>query len=361
VLRSLALTQIDHGIAIGRVHQAVNKSGTRIDLRLAEWPLEHVRWDATSETLETDTDAGRAVITHADGNWIVFQGLSETPWRFDACVLPAGFVWGAHAEALAHWNQSSKSHGLAKIVGELPEGSDLNDDDEEVTDLAAEFRDMIEALADGNSPIGIRPFGSKTDFVNNSSSAWQVFSKNVEGREKAAARIYLGTDAILGSVGGAPGVDISALFGVATTKIQGDFGMLERGINEGMLAPWCALNFGASLDAPTFTFEAPDPDSEKEHEQTAADYERLNATIERMRGQKLEVTQETVNVLARAFGIDPIPQLAAIEQQSATIVLAPTDAAKVIRTREARAAQGLAPLGDERDEQMLASLGGAQQ
>lgn len=41
------------------------------------------------------------------------------------------------------------------------------------------------------------------------------------------------------------------------------------------------------------------------------------------------------------------------------ITLAPTDVARIVRVREARAAQGLPPFGDERDDMTLPELDAA--
>jgi hypothetical protein len=241
-------------------------------------------------------------------------------------------------------------------VGELPDGSALTTSTGELTELAQKFLEMIQMLAEGDSPVGIRPFGSKTDFLANGSNAWQVFSENVTSREKAAARIYLGTDATLGSVGGAPGVDIAELFGVASTKIQGDVTALQDGLLSGLYEPWCAINFGTSRYAPAFAFELPDPDAERKRVGRAANRERFAAALRAMREAKLDVTQDVVNTLAIEYDITPAPTLASAEVQTSSLVLAPTDIAKVVRVREARSAQGLPPFGDARDEMTIAEL-----
>jgi hypothetical protein len=359
VLRGIVGTLVDHSIAIGYLEHTPNTRGTRIDMRLTEWPLEHVWWNSLTETLETSTREGAIVpITHGDSRWIVFRRTATTPWREDACVLPAGLVWAAHSEGLAHWLASSKAHGLAKFVGVMPEGYELNEEDnnDTVPDVVEEFMDLLKDLAEGDTQYGLKPLGSEVDFLTNNSTAWQVFAENILSREKAAARIFLGTDAILGSVGGAPGVDISALFGVATTRLQGDFTALVDGLYSGLYVPWTAINHGDSRHAPKQEFLLPDPDTERTREAQAKNRERFDSAIERMRANGLRVTQDAVNAIAAEFGITPIPELANVEEQTSTIALAPTDVAKVVRVREARASQGLPPFGDERDDLTITEL-----
>lgn len=72
--------------------------------------------------------------------------------------------------------------------------------------------------------------------------------------------------------------------------------------------------------------------------------------------ENMIVTQETVDRMALDFGVEPAPQLASIEQSATSIALAPTDIAKVVRVREARASQGLPPFGDERDDMTISQL-----
>lgn len=357
VLAGIAATLVDHGIAIGYVEHTPTPDGTRIDMRLTEWPLEHVRHNASTESLETATDAGVTVpITHGDGRWIVFRSYAFMPWRENACLLPAGFIWAAHAGAMAYWQASSKAHGSSKIHGTMPEGNALNDDDGAPTDAVAEFEESLRRMAEGESIVAVTPFGSQVQFLADTSNAWQIFAENIGSREKAAARVYNGTDAMLGSVGGAPGVDISALFNVATTKLQGDFTAIQDGLRTGLYEPWAAMNYGSTWYAPRWEFLMPDPDIQKRREENSANRTMLHDAIKAMREQRLEVTQEVIATLSAEFGVSPAPALAAIDQQTSTITLAPTDAAKSVRVWEARAAQGLPPFGDARDDMLLPEL-----
>jgi hypothetical protein len=347
-------TLADHGIAIGYLDHEPNDEGTRIDFRLKEWPLEHVKWNPSREVLETATDGGPIQdIVHGDGRWVVFRKYLVDPWTQEACVLPAALVWAAHAEGIKDWAQASTSHGLAKVIAELPAGIALRGEDGALTPEAAATINMLQGVVSGDLGVGIRPAGSKTDFVNNTSTAWQVFAELITNREKAAARIYLGTDAILGSVGGAPGVDISALFGVATTIIQGDFACIEEALRTGLYEPWTAVNYGDSRYAPALVYELPDPDEAQKSQQHADKLARLAKIVEDLREQQFDVDQDTVNAHARALGINTIPRLAAGDKKQVPLTLAPTDVAKIVKTSEARASQGLGLLGDGTDNMTI--------
>jgi len=357
VLKGINGSLANHGIAIGYVEHEPNDEGTRVDMRLTEWPLEHVKWNSSAEVLETAIRSGmREPIVHGDGRWIVFRKFNILPWTQEAAILPGALLWAIHANGLKDWAGSSTSHGLAKMIAELPPGVALQSAPGVLSPQARAVLDMLQAVMSGESGVGIRPAGSKTDFVSNASSAWQVFSEMIVGREKAAARIYLGTDAMLGSVGGAPGIDIAELFGVASTIIQGDFDAIEQGLNTGLYQPWTAVNDGDSFYAPTFAYQMPDPDAEAKSKEQGDRRERLLVTIDNMKKHGFVVDQDTVNALCEKYYIDDPPVLASSDTRAVPITLAPTDVAKIIRVGPALRSLGLQPFGDARDDMTITEL-----
>lgn len=357
VVASIHATLVQHGVAVGIVHQQPNEAGTWIDCRLEEWPLEFVRWDEQRRTLETKVrDAPPVEIHHGDGRWIVFKLVDSNPWSMAACLLPAALVWAAHTGLRSDLMSSSKAHGLARIIGELPAGVALKNIDGELTPEASEYLDVLAGLGSGELPAAIVPAGSKTQFVTNQSTAWQIFTEGGVAAEKSAARIYLGTDAHLGSVGGAPGVDISTLFGLATTYLQGDLFAIEEGLYTGLIAPWAAINTGDSRYAPRLKYQIPDPDAERKREERTKAYDRFCATLAKLREQKLDVTQAVVDRVARDVGLEESISLAAASAKTSAIVLTPSGTEAVVRGSEARDALGLPPFGDARDAQTVAAL-----
>jgi hypothetical protein len=294
---------VDHGVAFGICTASTRDDGSRVDLSLHAWPIEFVRWDPTERTYKTQTEDGvEEVITHGDGRWIVFQKHEIEPWKQEASILPAALVWARHAFALRDWAKASVAHGNAKVVGELPEGVPLQENGA-TSPEAREFLKLLQALMSADVPVGIRPAGAKTDFLTNGSTAWQVWNELVLNAEKAAARIYLGTDGTLGTQGGAPGVDISVLFGVATTKVQSDLSAIERGIKSGLLEPWCAINFGDSSLAPERKYAIPDPDEDAIREALAKRNQAFFADIQAARIAGFTITPEYVSKLAAQHGV----------------------------------------------------------
>jgi hypothetical protein len=357
---SILGTLANHGVAIGYVQHTTEddpERGPVVRMTLAEWPLEHVRYNPSTCTLETRTrDNGTVTITHGDGRWIVFRKFGVAPWTQDACLLPGALVWAAHGGCISDWAGASFSHGQPKVIGTLREGITLQNADGTLTVEAQAMLNVISALVSGDAGAGVLPAGSEAKLLYNGSTAWQVFKELGLDRNKAAQRVYLGTDAALGAQGGAPGVDIGALFNVASTRIQGDLEALERGFREGMIEPWARMHGFALRDLTTLTYAMPDADGERRASQEASGIERLTAMVKGLKDTGIEVNQDTINALVSVLGIAVPCKLAAVETQAVPLQLAPTDVARVVKVREARAAQGLPPLGDERDELTISAL-----
>lgn len=300
---------VDHGVGFATIDARPRDDGSRVDLFVSHWPIEWVKFDSSLRCYTTQVEqsddgapAFQVPIIHGDGRWLVFQKVDTEAWRNEACVLPAALVWAARAFGLRDWGKNSSAHGSAKMFGELPEGVALVDADNNPTPEAAAFLAVLEEVMSGSSLVGLRPAGAKTEFVANASTNWQIFSELITGREKAAARIYLGTDGTLGSVGGAPGVDISALFGIATTLMQGDADCIEQGLHTGLLPVWTAINFGDSSLSPLREYQLPDPDAARSHEEAAKRDEQFHAEIDRL-AKRFELTQEVVDAVAKRYGV----------------------------------------------------------
>jgi len=323
---------VDHGVAFGYNDWQPRGDGSRVDVVHRAWPIEFVSWDSVANCYVTQVrrplcdleptagnlwrsgghapGIGLEPIIHGNGRWVVYSKSELLPHRStDATLLPAALVWPCHAFANRDWRKGSASHGNAKVVGELPDGVGLSDEDGTPTQEAATFLTLLQAIAAQDSPYGIKPFGSKVEVLTNTSAAWEVFAKLAESAERAAARIYLGTDGVLGAQGGAPGVDISALFGVATAKIQSDLACCERAIQSGVISPWAAINFGDDKLAPTRSYVFPDPDEAQVRADFAKRNAAFNADVSSYRSNGFVIDQSLINQLAELHGV-PAPRLA---------------------------------------------------
>lgn len=275
---------VQHGIAFGCCVATPRADGSRVDLEMRYWPIEYVRWDPVFRVFKARADPNTVQpgdipeapyneygfiggywipVIHGDGRWVIFKKHELEPFRKEATILPSALVWARHAFAARDWARGSKAHGSAKVIGELPEGVPLQDGGGGLSAEASAFVGLLQSIGRDDAPAGIRPAGSKVDFLTNNSTAWQVWSELMANGERAAARIYLGTDGTLGTQGGAPGIDIKELFGVAVTKVSGDLEALQRGIDTGVIEPWCAMNFGDSRLSPKRRYITPNTEKAK--------------------------------------------------------------------------------------------------
>ena len=348
------------GVAIGYNVPTYRADGSRTDLRMNYWPLRWVRWDEATQLLWTQVDTlpgqeplpphdlqyhmGEMPIIHGDGRWTIFSKFEHLPWRQDAAILPGSLVWARHAHALRDWSKGSTSHANAKIVGEMPEGIALSDTDGNMTNEAAAFLVLLQAVAALESPVGIKPSGADLDYIVNNSTAWQVYKELVDNAARAAARIYLGTDGILGTQGGAPGIDISQLFGVATTRIQGDLEAIETGLLQGLIEPWAAMNFGNSSLAPKRLFLIPDVDSDGEVKARGERRVSFFVDLGSMKEHGMVVSQPVVDKLAKTYKIDAPMLVPATGVKKPSVTLAPTDVVEIVHVDEARASADLDPM-----------------
>lgn len=314
---SVASCLVDHDIAVAQTIPVPREDGSRVDLEIRAWPLEHVRWDSHDRCFKTridpslplppDVTVGSEIpIIHGDGRWLIFQRYEIDPFKH-AALLAAAVVWARHAYAARDWAKSSLAHGAVKALGTMPEGVPLKkagQNSDEAEAMIALMRGFIE----GDELGGLKPFGSEVEFVENGSSAWEIFAKLIENAEKAAARIYLGTDGTLGASGGAPGVDIQALFGVAASKVQSDTDCISRGIKTA-IEIWTAMNFGDSALAPTRRYMLVDSDEDADRASMQTRRAAFFADIKEARENGFDVSQPYVDELAKAYGIDP-PKLA---------------------------------------------------
>ncbi len=317
---------VDHDVAFGYCVATPRPDGSRVDVELHAWPIEYVRWDPYYRCFKTkvdpaslgpgdvpdpnDEEAQKAYgvvggwevpIVHGDGRWVIFQRFELDPFKH-ATLLAAALVWARHAYGLRDWAKASVAHGSAKVVGHMGEAIPLQN----AEGLTPEALAMIEALrsiATSDSPAALLPSGSTVDFLTNSSTAWQVWTELIANAEKAAARIYLGTDGTLGTNGGAPGVDIQALFGVADTKVEADLKCLEQGIKTGVIEPWCAMNFGDSSLAPTRRYLIPDGDAAALDASLGDRTAAFSAALKGRFDAGIALTQDDVDGLAADFKV----------------------------------------------------------
>lgn len=347
-IADLAICLADYGVAFLVNTMTPRPDGSRVDVEAHVWPIEHVEWDTTAGAFFTRLENGeRERICHGDGRWGICSSHELRPWVHGA-IVPAALLWADRAYGIRDRSRASTSHGNAKMIGEMPEGVPIDSPEGEAMLLL--MRTMHEAL-----PYGLRPYGSKTEMLVNTSTSWQIFDSIITSRLKDAARIYLGHDGSV-SASGSNYVKDGFLFGVSTSIVEADIRALSRCISEAVIAPWAALNFGSSEVAPRFVWQMPDADVTQNREDLLAATKAYLESVEGYRKAGFVVDQSVADRLAAAYGVTPILLAQAESTPTARLDLAPTDIARVVRVDEARRSQGLPPIGDERGAPMISEL-----
>jgi len=298
------------GVAFARAETTAREDGSRVDLRVRHWPAEHCYRNEDRRTWVTRLDDGteRDIENGVDG-WIIFQKSDHESWIMHAAVTPASLVWRAHAFGIRDWETASYSQANAKVAGTLPESWAYSDSDGALTSQALGFLEVLKAAAATDAMAAIIPAGATIEYLANPSTMHEIWKAIVENRERAAQRIYCGTDASLGSPGGAPGVDILTLFGVSNTIGEGDLRALALGWQMA-IDTWAAINFGDSSLAPAYKYLIPNADEQAQREAYATRLDAALDAIAKMRASGLALAQEDIDTIASRFDVD-LPTLSA--------------------------------------------------
>lgn len=309
-ITSIDATLADHEIAIGINVWTPRADGSRVDVELRHWPLEHVRWDAYRRQLVTRIDGGTEVdIVHGDGTWVVFSSFAHEPWKHGA-ILAAALTWASRAYGVRDLSKGTSRHADAKVVGTMAEGVSMQSADGTLSSEATEMLELVKVIASADTPYGLKPFGTTIDYLVNTSAAWQVYAEVIKLGTGDAAKIYLGQD---GSVSDSGGNYIKSkfLFGVRNDIVEGVLkGAMEPAIRTGTIEPWTAINFGDSELAPVREWLMPDADEDARRESLGRQMKGFLEALTMAKEAGLDVTQTWVDALALDFGV-PAPSLKA--------------------------------------------------
>jgi hypothetical protein len=294
-------TLANHGVAFGVNVVTPREDGSRVDFEMKAWPIEFVDWYPITRTYRTQlADGTFENICHGDGRWTVFRQHEIEPWKHGA-LLAVAMLWADHAFGVRDRAKSSTAHGNAKIVGTMPDGVALQDAAGHLTPEAQAFLELLRAVASVDTPVGIKPAGAGLDYITNNSRAWEIFKEIISSGDKAADRVYLGHDVSATAAGGDA---VGYLFGVRNDIVEGSLRAIERGIREGVVEPWAAINFGDSTLAPNRVYLMPDADEDARRksigDRTKAFYDAIDAAKS---AQIFEIDQKYVDAIAADYGV----------------------------------------------------------
>lgn len=307
--------------------------------RWPTWATQYYRYRRTFVALTTE---GPIDIINGDGKFTLIADTEEP--HFDGAIRALGIeaIDGALAkEARANYIDR---YGNPKWVGIMPEKTAVRSPEGDA------MFDAMETIQ-GPDGWGVIPHGA--DFKTAQMTAGQnaVFDSALDNVWKFVAAILLGSD---GTMSPSTGVYSAPIFaGVRRDLIDRMLQAMVRAINMGHVDPWLDLNYRRSIledrtgwIEPVLDIPLPDPDADARIKSLAERVSSLHKIVQEERAAGFVVTQDRVAALAAQLEVDE-PMLAQMTAPT-TIALAPTDVAKIVRVDEARASQGLPPIGDER-------------
>lgn len=308
---SLHRRYVDHGVSVGYNVWTPRSDGSRIDVELRVWPQEYLRWREWEHRYYALTvNGGEIPVEHGDGRWVVFQQEKLSPWT-EGAIVPGSMLWADRAFAVRDRSNASRAHGSPKLVGEMPEGVALQTTDDSgnavPTAEASAMLELLEMLFVHDLPFGLRPAGAKTELMISQSQAWQIWSEIIKANNADSDRIYLGQDGTTQNAGGNY-IKSERLFGVRNDLVESDIMVFAEAILTGTIEPWAALNFGDSRLAPARCWQMPDADEDARRTSIGEHQELFFRHVDSLLEQGYVVNQETVNFLAKTYGITP-PQI----------------------------------------------------
>jgi hypothetical protein len=309
------------------------------------WPSWAVNYYRYRRQYVAMTSEGPIDIVSGDGKWTIIAD-SEEPHFIGAIVA-------LHEEVLAGifdkraWSSYIDKYGNPKWIAEMPAGTGVR---------TPEGDAAFEAIATIRGPdgFGVVPNGMKIHLEGLTAGASTVVKDALDSHWQYIAAALLGSD---GTMTRGSGVYSSPIFaGVARNLVDRDLRAIVRGANAGHIAPWLAFNYAASIEAasgwidPVLDIPLPDPDADARIKSYSERVKSFHEIIEK-EAKWFTITQERVEQLAKSLEIEPpVLNLKAIYKVSEQ------SKEKLTKVDEAREAEGMTPLGDERGQLLVSEL-----
>lgn len=309
------------------------------------WPTWAVNYYRYKRQFVALTSEGPIDIVSGDGKWTIIADSDEPHFLGAIVALPEEVLGGIFDKRA--WSAYIDKYGNPKWIGQMPPGTGVR---------TPEGDAAFDALATIRGPdgFGIVPNGMNVDIKGLVAGASTVIKDAIESHWQYIAAVILGSD---GTMTRGTGVYSAPIFaGVRRDLVDRDLRAIVRGANGGHVAPWLAFNYAASIEEasgwidPVLDIPLPDPDADARIKSYSERVKSFHDIIEK-ESKWFIITQERVDQLAKSLEIDtPVLNLLASYKVSA-------DAQeKITRVKEARKASGMTPLGDEREELLVAEL-----
>lgn len=306
----------------------------------------HYRWNEGRWYFRSSV--GLIPITPGDGRWILHMpGGRMSPWQFGAWI-PCGEAWinKIHAK-LARANYGSNLANPARVLT-APLGATEPQRVGMLTKLAAWGYNAVFEL----------PVGWDAKLLETTGRGQDVWRQDEESSNRDIRMALAGQEVT--SDGGSGFINGDLFKSIRADLIQSDGDELSHTISTQVLPAWLLQRFGeaAMLEGVTVRWDTKTPqDRQREATTLVTASDAITKLSAAVAGRGVEVDMAET---AARFGL-PVKPVEATSSEKIALDLAPTDLAKVVRAKEARASRGLPPFGDERDDKTIPELEAAGQ
>lgn len=336
----IAHEQLDGSFAVGQQMTVGRPVGSNCTPSLLAWDPRWLRWQWWDDTWWLMTAAGEIEIRPGDGEWLLFTPYKRVrPWEFGAWKsLVLAFIMmrdgifdrGRHAEMLAPVR-----------VGKVPAGTT----EQQRQRFAAQIREMQ------RFPWFVLPPGLEYEVVATSGNDITTVYKAMVDWGEADVMVRLTGNKVM--VEGSPGFSKGDFQQRVTASMRQSYALdwSDCARNQG-ISWWTADNYPGHV-APRVGYNT-DPPEDKDAEikrlgDLGDSLGKLEEGLTKI-GFELADDDGIAAMVEKHCGLK-VRRKAATGVAASKLDLAPTDIAKVVRADEARASQGLPPLGDERGGQ----------
>lgn len=315
---------------------------------LLAWDPRWLRWQWWDDTWWLTTAAGEIEICPGDGEWLLFTPYKRVrPWEFGAWMaLDLAFVMGRDGV----FDRGRHAEMLAPVrVGTVPEGTS----EPQRREFARQIREMQ------RFPWFTLPPGLDYKVISVSGNDITAVYKAMVDWAEGDVMVRLTGNKVM--VEGSPGFSKGDFQQRVTASMRQSYASdwSDCARNQG-ISWWSADNYPGHVPARVEYNTDPPEDKDAEIARLGAlgdSFGKLESGLDKI-GFELADDDGIAALIEKTCGLKARrkPKTAVAV---AKIELAPTDIAKVVRVDEARASQGLPPIGNDRDALMISELDAA--
>lgn len=337
-LAALAADGLGLGVAVGEFLPVVGREFP-VFVRL---PPEFLRFRKSENRWYYRTLAGEIPITPGDGRWVLhLPGGRVSPWQ-QGLWAPIGTAWidKLHARNYAA-NWEAKLANPARVAVS-PSGA--------TDEMNEEWFESVAAW--GVNSVFQAPPGYDVRLVESNGRGYEAFHRTIQRSDREAVIAIAGQEVTTDGGAGFQNSDIHKSIRADLIKDTADG--LAYTVNTQCLPVWAAHCYGPAAAYDTAVVEwdvVPPKDEESRARSLMAAAQSLRQLNEALRPYRKRVSVEDFQDKL-GVRIEDMPST----DNAVRLQLAPTDIAKVVRVDEARDAQGLPPIGDERGQLTITEL-----